>query len=242
MSVVEFKNVHFSYSNSDTELFRDVNFSVDENEFVSVIGPNATGKSTLLKLMLGLLKPTSGTVTLFGKKPEKTRAMVGYMPQNFNFDPLYPMSILDVTLMGRLTKDHMGHFELSDYKVVFETLAEMDLLDEKDRQFSDLSGGQRQRVLLARTLASKPEFLIFDEPTNNVDVLIEGRIFEILKNLNNKMAIVIVSHDLNFVHDMVGKVVCLHDRTAHIHSTEKITSDFLKELHERHYRLIRHDH
>lgn len=239
MKIVEFQDVAFGYNHSP--FLKDVNFSINQKEFCCIVGPNGAGKTTLLKLILGLRRPWSGVIKVFGKDPVKTRGAIGYMPQHLNYDYQFPATVKDVVLMGRLKRSLLGRYDKEDYFAAEEAMRDMEILDFVNEPLSELSGGQRQRVLIARALACRPELLIFDEPTAGIDSLIESRLLKILKRLSERMAIVMVSHNLRFVADIVQKVICVDKRVA-IHETSGVTKELIDQLHAGHFRAIVHDH
>jgi zinc transport system ATP-binding protein len=235
--VVEFENVTFSYDG--LPVLRDVNLTVEKLDFLAIVGPNAGGKTTMLKLMLGLLKPRNGTIRIFGTSPDKARKHIGYMPQYTSLDLMFPVDVLDVVLMGRLGEHKTGFFSKEDKRIAHESLAQVEMNGFDDRPFSDLSGGQRQRVLIARALASNPELLLLDEPTSNIDVAVETELFEILHDLNK--TIVLVTHDLGFVSCFVKHVACVN-RNVVVHPTSEITGELINEIYGTDVHMVRHDH
>ncbi len=193
--IVEIRNVTFSYG-SDTVL-RDVSLDVRQNDFLAVIGPNGGGKTTLLKLLLGLLRPNSGTVRVFGENPSNSVARMGYVPQDISAGRDFPITVFDVVLMGRLGfPKRFFRVTSTDRDAAREALETMDMWNYRKRRMESLSGGQRRRVFIARALASEPEILYLDEPTANIDAEGQRRVYEILKTLNERLAILVVSHDL----------------------------------------------
>jgi len=205
------------------------------------VGPNAGGKTTLLKLILGLLKPTSGSIQVLGLPPAKACSRIGYMPQHANLDPLFPVSVLDVVLMGRMGNGkRFGFFGKSDREKAEEALRKVELQDVRNRSFSDLSGGQHQRVLIARALVTDPDLLLLDEPTSNVDAAVETELFELLNHLNEKMTVVLVTHDLGFVSGYVKRVACVNRRVV-VHATHEISGEMINELYGSEVQMVRHD-
>lgn len=238
--VVNFQNVDFSYNG--IPVLENVGFSIQGRSFVSIVGPNGGGKTTLLKLMLGLLKPSRGTVTVLGMPPDKARSSLGYMPQHVQFDPHFPVTVLDVVLMGRLRRGmRPGPFKKKDKAVCLDALRKLEMHDARNRPFGALSGGQRQRVLVARALAAEPELLLLDEPTSNVDIAVETELFELLHALSEIIAVIVVSHDLGFVSQYVERVVCVN-RRVFVHPTTAITGEMINELYGSHVRMVRHEH
>ena len=238
--VVELENVCFAYDG--LSVLEDVNLRVDERDFLSIVGPNAGGKTTLLKLILGLLKPTKGSVRIFGQPVSKVRPRIGYMPQHTSLDPLFPVSVSDVVLMGRLGNGkRFGFYGKDDRAAAADVLDKLGLYDVRRRAFSALSGGQRQRVLIARALVSKPELLLLDEPTTNVDAAIEEELFATLKKLNKQMTIALVTHDLGFVSNYVRTVACVNRRVK-MHPTSEITGEMINEMYGSKVHMVRHDY
>tara|TARA_B110000093_G_scaffold86941_1_gene94101 strand:+ start:7847 stop:8653 length:807 start_codon:yes stop_codon:yes gene_type:complete len=234
-----FEGVSFSYGGS--LVVEDADFDIYKGESVCVVGPNGGGKSTLLKLMLGLLQPDQGRVHLLGDTPKRARARVGYVPQHIDFDPLFPVTVLDVVLMGRLERSTFGFANRRDTSRALEALEQMGMADRAQGSFAALSGGQRQAVLIARALAAEVDVLLLDEPTAHVDVAAEERLLKSLKALKEDLTLVTVSHDLAFVSRSVPKVVCVN-RCVHVHPTTELTGDRLRQLYGFEVRMVQHDH
>ena len=236
--VIQLKNISFSYSGS--AFFDNVNLSVAEGELTYIVGPNGGGKTTLLRLILGLLQPTSGEVLLFGRPPAETRHRIGYSPQNLSYDPRFPMTVLDIVLMGRLRFGKGGFYSKRDKVAALSALEMVGIADIAGQLFSEQSGGQRQRALIARALAGDPDLLLLDEPTANVDIEAEAKMLDIIRELNQRMTIIMVSHDLSFVSDIVKSVICVNRKVV-VHPTSAITTDAIRILYEDDMRIIRHD-
>jgi zinc transport system ATP-binding protein len=232
------ENVCFSYDTA--QVLDGVSFTVEDGAFITMVGPNGGGKTTLLKLILGLIKPSAGSIRVFGKQPEKVSDKIGYMPQYQLFDPWFPVTVSDIVLMGRLGKHPLGPYFKSDRKKASDVLDIFGMADYETRPFSELSGGQRQRVLLARALVSEPDLLLLDEPTANVDIEVETRLINILEELNRKMTVVMVTHDLGLVTEAVEECVCVN-RKAFVHPTAELTTDVLQECYGQTIRIVRHD-
>ena len=215
--VVAIENLSFSYNSA--RVLGDVNLTVRDRDFVWVVGPNGGGKTTLVKLILGLIQPRGGTIRVFGQSPKAARARIGYMPQYAQLDARFPMTVMDVTLMGRLSGGIMPRlFSAGDRKIAEESLEMVGLLDRRKDALAELSGGQQRRLLIARALACRPHMLILDEPTANLDKKIESELFQLLKSLNERLTVLMVSHDPTFVSDFVEEVVCVN-RSVAIHPT-----------------------
>ena len=237
--VISFRDVSFAYDASP--ILEDVNLTVTNCDLTCIVGPNGGGKTTLLRLMLGLLRPGKGEVRLFGEPPEKTRHRVGYMPQHVTLDPQFPVSVMDVVLMGRLGRRLGGAYTKADRKAAHDALQALELEAQTERLYAMLSGGQRQRVLIARALACEPDILILDEPTANMDTRVEAQLFDLLKAYNERMTILMVSHDLAVVSNVVRNVICVN-RHVMVHPTSEITSQAIQDLYGGGVRLVRHDH
>lgn len=239
MSVIELHDVSFFYGN--TPVLEEVNLIVGNHDFLSIVGPNGGGKTTILKLILGLVKPSKGHVRVLGTSAENARIRIGYMPQHTSLDPLFPVTVFDVVLMGRLgTGLRFGRYGKADRMAAEEALERIGIYDCRNRPFADLSGGQTQRVLIARSLVSHPDLLLLDEPTSNVDVATETELYEFLNQLNEEMTIVLVTHDLGFVSRHVKSVACVNRRLI-CHPTCNITGEIISEIYGSKVNMIRHD-
>jgi zinc transport system ATP-binding protein len=245
--LINLEKVSFSYPDKSGRrgepVLRDVSFNVHRGEFVCVVGPNGGGKSTLLKLLLGLERPSSGTVRLFGGDPELSSPRIGYLPQNPQFDSQFPVTVQDVVLMGRLRTGLLpGLYSSSDREAARSALDDVGMGRASAKNFGELSGGQRQRVLIARMLATEPDILLLDEPTSYLDIQAEQELYELLNLLNKRLTIVIVSHDLLIVSGFVDRVVCVKG-TVDIHDTEDVSEELVGELYGGDVRMVVHaDH
>lgn len=237
--ILTFDNVSFAFD--DIEVLSNVSFSAQSHESICVVGPNGGGKSTLIKLALGLLQPDKGTITVLGTMPLKARTRIGYMPQFLQYDQRYPVSVLDVALMGRLGTSLFGLYSRKDKEVARHALDEMGVGDLTGRPFGALSGGQRQRVLIARALACEPELLLLDEPTANVDPAVENQLLEILHDLAAKITVITVTHDLGFVSQLIDRVICVN-RFVKVHPTSEVTGEVIQDIYGGDLKMVRHDH
>ena len=234
------KGVFFAYNGS--EVLHDVDLVIEDRDFVCVVGPNGGGKTTLLKLMLGLLTPTRGRVRMYGRPPDEARPRMGYMPQYTSLDLQFPVTVMEVVLMGRLRAGWPpGFYTRADRDKSAHALDQVGLYDLRRRPFSELSGGQRQRVLIARALASEPALLLLDEPMANLDVQVEITLRDLLAQLNATMTVITVTHDLGFVAEVVKRVVCVN-REVTTHPTHELTGERITNLYGGAMRLVRHDH
>ncbi len=237
--VIELRGVSFRFDHAP--ILDHVDLAIAPLDFACLVGPNGGGKTTLLRLMLGLLSPTAGTIRIFGQTPAAARRRIGYMPQRTELDPQFPVTVLDVVLMGRLGGGRLGWYRAADRRVAREALRTVRLEDCAARSFSQLSGGQRQRVLIARALACEPEILLLDEPTANLDPAVEDELYDLLSELSRRMTIILVSHDVGVVSKIVRTVVCVNRRVM-VHSTSRITPELLRDLYGHDIELVLHDH
>ncbi len=239
-AVISLDTVSFSYGGP--MVLEDICLEVASGEFLGVVGPNAGGKSTLLKIILGLLTPTSGRVTVLGRAPAEGRAAIGYVPQKPTFQHDFPISVEQAVLMGRLGKTAvLGGYSENDTRAVEAAMAETEIADLSRRQLSTLSGGQLQRVMVARALTSDPRILILDEPTSNIDMRVETDIFDLLRRLKRRMTIIVVSHDIAFISQYVTRVACLN-RTLMCHQTSVLDGKLVTELYGAPVRMVDHMH
>jgi len=213
-NVVRMESVWFGY-NSEPAL-ENVSLCVKQRDFLIVIGPNGGGKTTLLKLLIGLIKPNRENIKVFGLKPELSRSQVGYVPQRAVIDPQFPVTVWDVVLMGRLGGRRLGKkYSAEDRKIAADALEKVSLYEMRNRRIGKISAGQRQRALIARALAVQPQLLLLDEPTASLDSKIKRDIYKILSALNDHMTIVMVSHDIEVVSRYAKTVACLNCRLAY---------------------------
>jgi zinc transport system ATP-binding protein len=199
---VRFEGVYFSYG--DYYVLEDLSFEVGEGEFAALAGPNGSGKTTVLKVLLGLEKPRRGSVTVLGGA--SPRGGIGYVPQQAPFDEAFPIPVEDVVKMGRLlpwSRKRSGE----DRAAVKEALERAEIDDIAGRSYAKLSGGQRRRVLVARALASRPRLLVLDEPTANMDADSEDRLLSTLEKLKGKTTILMVTHDIEKLTRLTDKVI-----------------------------------
>jgi zinc transport system ATP-binding protein len=201
-TIIQLESVCFSYTNE--EVIKDVSVEIHKGDYVGIVGPNGGGKTTLLKLMLGLIKPNDGNVSLFGKEIAafKDWSKIGYVPQKTTVETNFPVSVEEVVAMGRYGRKGLFHFpNKADKEKTHQALKQVDMFEYKDRQISDLSGGQQQRVFIARALATEPEVIFLDEPTVGVDVKTQKQFYKLLRKLNKELSLtlVLISHELDVV-------------------------------------------
>lgn len=246
-NIIEIKNLSFAYNQE--LVLKNINLNIHSGDYVGVIGPNGGGKTTLLKIMVGLLKPLKGEVRLFGKniRDFKDWSKIGYVPQNAtNFDLQFPATVEEVVEMGCYARIGLLHSPtLQDKKIVFDALQKVEMLEYKDRLIGDLSGGQQQRVFIARALASRPEVIFLDEPTVGVDLKTQEQFYILLKKLNQTLGLtlVLISHDIDVVAHEATELACIN-QTLIYHGSPKefITGDYIKNLYGKELRFVLHDH
>lgn len=244
--IIEATSLTFAYKTHP--VINDVSFTIHAGDYVGLVGPNGGGKSTLIKLILGLLKPQQGNLRLFGQPQPtgKTRARIGYVPQHVVQDTgAFPTTVFEVVLSGRIALRGMGRFlTAEDRKAASDALESVDLLSKKHDDVSTLSGGQRQRVFIARALAANPEILILDEPVTGVDSLSRDRFYAVLREANTKknMTIILVSHDLDVIAQEAQVVLCINGTlTCHGAPGDLKTLQHLKEMYGENVKFV-HDH
>jgi len=234
------ENVNYSYNGALA--LENVDLRIDEKDFACVVGPNGGGKTTLLKLILGLLRPDRGSVRVFGRPPDEARSSIGYVPQYADLDRQFPVTVMDVVLTGCLArKGLLGPYRKTDKRAAADALRDVGLFEHRKRSLFSLSGGQQQRALIARALAGTPSLLLLDEPTANLDFVFEQELYELLKKLNDRLTIILVSHDLGFVTQFVETVVCVNRRVV-VHPTSELSGEMIREIYGSEIRMVRHDH
>jgi zinc transport system ATP-binding protein len=217
-----------------------INLSIESNDFLGIIGPNGGGKTTLLKVILGLIKPSRGKVTVLGMSPERGRKHIGYISQFNLFDHDFPISVFEVVLMGRYNKAGLFHnYSEDDNKAAIAALKTVEMLDYKDRQVGKLSGGEQQRVFIARALTTNPQLLLLDEPTASIDPNMQAEFYELLDKLKGNMAIVLVSHDVSAVSIYVNEIACLNHQLFY-HGSKEVSAEELEKTYQCPIQLIAH--
>lgn len=236
--VVELKDVCFSYTN--VSVLESINITIKEKDFLSMIGPNGGGKTTILKIILGLLEPNKGTVYVFNTSAKKARKHIGYLPQHISFDFDFPISVQEVVLMGRLGKRGIGRkFTEADVSVCMQALEKVGMQKYKNSELGKLSGGQRQRVFIARALSTEPRLLLLDEPVSSVDTQWQQSFYELLHDLNKEITIVLVTHDISVVSTYIDKIACLNKK-LYYHGSKKEGMHKISEMYECPVQLITH--
>lgn len=234
-AIIELKDVSFSFG--EDLVIKNVNLQVHKGDYLGIIGPNGGGKSTLLKLMLGLLTPINGEVLLYNTPIKKFRdwSRVGYVAQHAtHIDPHFPMTVEEVVTMGRYPQIGLFRFPTQkDKDIVKDALNQVEMSDFKNRLVGDLSGGQQQRVFIARALAGKPEVIVLDEPTVGVDVKTQKQFYTLLQKLNTDLdlTLVLVSHELDIVaHEATEIAYINRELVYHGIPKEFLHSEYFEKL------------
>lgn len=238
LPVLSIRNLSAGYEQET--ILQDVNLEVYNGDFIGLIGPNGGGKSTLLKVILGLLPAQSGQVTILGQDVRHGRHTIGYVPQFVESDRAFPISVWDTVRMGLLTGWNLFHRLSNQEKGQIEAaLAEVGMLNLRQSAMGELSGGQRQRVFIARALVANPKILLLDEPTASVDPNVTKDIYELLSQLNQKMAIVLVSHDMMAVSSFTKTIACLNRKLVY-HNSKELSAEMLNSVYGCPVDLIAH--
>ena len=217
---------HLDFAYQDVLVLEDATFAIRKGEFVGLFGPNGGGKTTLLQLIMGFLTPKKGSLSVFGQSPKAVRKRIGYVPQHLRFDRAFPISVMEVVLLGCLSKlSRWGCFSSEDKNRAREALEKVKLEHKASMPFGTLSGGEAQRVLIARSIVDQPDLLLLDEPTASVDPHAEQLIYRLLLELNQTMTILMVSHDLETIVDKVQRFICVHRRVTAL-ETKQVCEHF----------------
>jgi len=235
-NILSIENLSFAYQQA--EVLQNINLKVYEGEVVTIIGPNGGGKTTLLKLILGLLTPQTGSIKIYGRTPRAASKYIGYVPQQIDYDKKFPITVNDIVLSGRVKS--WGFYSSSDHRRVNEILAEFGLSDLKNEPFANLSGGQLQRALIARALVTETKILLLDEPTSNIDISAGSSLSTILKKLRAKMTILLVTHDTGFVTNLTDRVFCINKKAVE-HPVDKNFSEIIASAYSNQSLMVRHD-
>lgn len=236
--LIELKNVTAGYG--EKTVLRDVSLDMWEDDFLGIIGPNGGGKTTLLKVILGLLSPASGSIGFYDKGEAVSSLKIGYLPQLNLIDKKFPISVAEVISSGLSSEKPLFRgFNREQKKRVDEVIGLMGLEELATRPIGELSGGQLQRVLLGRSIVSKPQVLILDEPSSYVDKRFESQFYKLLEEINKQTAIILVSHDIGTVLAMVKNIACVNE-TIHYHSGADVSQEWLGEKYACPIELIGH--
>ncbi|MCL7984693.1 MAG: ABC transporter ATP-binding protein [marine benthic group bacterium] len=218
-----------SVAQGDSIVLQDIDFELRTGDYVGIIGPNAGGKTTLLKVMLGLVRPQRGQVLAFGAPPREARGRIGYVPQYARFDADFPISVAEMVGIGRLGRRDRRRDRTADRISVERALTRLELAGVADVQVGELSGGQLQRALIARALVSEPEVLLLDEPTASLDTPIGRSVYDLLEELARDIPIVLVSHDIGVISRTVRTIACLNVR-LHYHRSRELTPEMVEAV------------
>ncbi len=221
--IIKLDNVCFSYTKED--FLKNINLSIYKDDFLGIVGPNGGGKTTLLKLILGLLTPQKGIIIVFNKKHRQGRESKCYLSQFKNIDFDFPITTHEIVLLSRVGKKLFKHYSEEDKTMAEKALKSLGIWHLRNSKLSELSGGEKQRVFVARALANEPELLILDEPMSNLDIHIQEEFYKILKELNNRIAIVIVDHDLEMLSKYAKEIVCINKcntQTIRYHDADSV--------------------
>lgn len=230
--IIEIEKLAAGYGGHD--VLHDVNLTIYRNDFLGIIGPNGGGKTTLIKTLLGLIKPTAGTIRYFqtdatGKQQSVNSITMGYLPQYSSIDKKFPISIKEVILSGLSSKKSLiSRFTKEQHTKVEAVIAKMGLEGLEDRAIGELSGGQLQRALLGRAIVSDPSVVILDEPSTYIDKQFEARLYELLAEINKSCAIILVSHDIGTVLQQVKSIACVNE-TIDYHPSNEVSSEWLEK-------------
>ncbi len=229
-------NVTFSYNTHP--VLKDVSITIKENEIVTIIGPNGGGKTTLLRLILGLIKPQKGTILIDGKPPQAVQKKLGYVPQYVNYDKKFPITVFEIVLSGRIRP--FGYYSKKDKIKAEDALSNVGLSEARDEPFSNLSGGQMQRLLISRALVADTEILMLDEPTSNIDQSSEKHLNSLLKDLSSRMTILLVTHDMGFVANITDRALCVNSTIVE-HPFDDNFSEIVSSAYGRQAMIVRHE-
>jgi zinc transport system ATP-binding protein len=236
--VVRLEDVYAYYGG--VAALEGVDLSINQDDFLGIIGPNGGGKTTLLKVIVGLVTPSRGRVRVLGDAPQRGRKFVGYVPQYSLFDREFPVSVWDVVLMGRLGRAGLfRRYSEEDKRTARHALETVEMTDFKNRQIGELSGGEQQRVFIARALVAEPKILLLDEPTASIDAPMMTEFYELLQRLKRRMAIVLVTHDISAVSIHVDKIACLN-RKLYYHHSKEISAEELEAAYQCPIQMIAH--
>ncbi len=230
---------HLTFSYGSSPIFSDLSFEVHAHEMVTVVGPNGGGKTTLLQLLLGFIEPESGSIRIMGHSPHEAGAHIGYVPQYAKYDEKFPITVMEVVLIGRI-RNFFGYYSAEDRRMALEAMERVGVANLAKEAFSALSGGQRQRVLIARALVSNPEILLLDEPTANIDAFMSEKFISLVEELAKEKTVLFVTHDTGFVSDFTDRVFCIN-RGLHEHPVDDISGTQILQAYGHPVRSVRHD-
>ena len=246
MPIISVKDLKYHIGGQN--ILEDISFDIEQGDYVAVIGPNGGGKTTLIKALLGLIKPNSGRIEIFGTKIDKFSQWyrIGYVPQNVSqFDGNFPLSVYETVSLGLAAKKSWFSFLNDDDRKQIDSVLEMASISHlREKNLSDLSGGQRQRVMIARALVSKPDILILDEPSTGVDVESQHKFYQFLRKLNKeeKLTIIFITHDLGVIVDDVTHVLSVNQKLLFSGRSESMLScEGVSEIYGTKAHVVHHD-
>ena len=238
--IIEVRSVTAAYQTKI--VLYDISLTVWENDFLGIIGPNGGGKTTLLKIVLGLLKPLQGQVLFYESGNPVSTFKIGYLPQVNQIDKRFPISVREVVASGLMSeKKIMRTFSSEQCQQIDEVIGWIGLSHLSKRPIGELSGGELQRVLLGRAIVSHPKALILDEPNTYVDKRFESRLYELLAEINRNTAIILVSHDVGTILPLVKNIACVNE-TLHYHEGNCLTEEWLEDAYHCPVELVGHGH
>ena len=235
-SQIIINDISFSYGNN--VVLKNISLIIEKNQIITVIGPNGGGKTTLLRLIAGLLVPDSGKILINGKSQKNNFGHIGYVPQFSHFDSKYPITVFEVVLSGLIKP--IGFYSKQEKMKTEKMIEYVGLESVKNKSFNSLSGGQRQRMLIARALVSDADILLLDEPTSNIDSTNEKNLETFLKNISKKMTILIVTHDTGFVSSITDRVFCINKEIVE-HPIDSNFSEIIASSYGIPTKIVRHD-
>ncbi len=236
--VISLKDIWVHYNG--TPVLEGVSLSVVKGDFLGIIGPNGGGKTTLFKVILGLVNPSRGKVYVLGEPPVNNRNKIGYVAQHNLFDRDFPINVRDTVMMGcNSTTGLIRRYRREDRERTQEALKTVGMLSYQNHQVGKLSGGEQQRIFIARALVSRPKLLLLDEPTASVDSAMQTDFYELLERLKKEMTIIMVSHDISAISIYVDKIACLN-RQLFYHGSKEIGPEVLEATYKCPVQMIAH--
>lgn len=224
--LIEISNLTVGYENKPNVL-QNVSLTVYDDDFLGIIGPNGGGKTTLLKSILGLIKTDSGNISFYDNGQKVSSINIGYLPQINQIDRKFPIAVSDVILSGLTLKGaFFKHYSKADKEKVRAVAQQLGIEKLLNRAIGELSGGQLQRVLLGRAIVDDPKLIILDEPSSYVDKLFEKNFYKLLGEINKKIAVVLVSHDVGTIISLVKNIACVNQQ-VHYHSGTDVSQEWL---------------
>lgn len=226
-TIIKIENLSAGYEKKT--VLHNINLEISEKDFLGIIGPNGGGKTTLMKVILGLLEPTEGKITYYDNGTPTERLEIGYLPQYNSIDKKFPISVYEVILSGlNRQKNLFRRFTKEHHERVKETISMMGLEGMENKPIGQLSGGQMQRALLGRAIVSDPKAIILDEPNTYIDKRFEARLYSLLEEINKERTIILVSHDIGSVLQNVKSIACVNG-TLDYHPQSEVSAEWIEE-------------